>query len=343
MNKTKKANNHLLPRLIIKKWEKSDGRLYNKKTKRNRKIKYEDYSKKYYYSLGKVDDVLENRISVFENKIAPILAKVDDAEKVIRLTGKEVELLKLFCVLAACRQDNTSSLIKNDESGIYKDNNYIFGVPLIKTQEEAVGITGRIIDDFDRINALSDSSEFNNWSRITTKSNNSFYTLGQHLVVLRNENNSNIISDICAVIECTMDSDYLFTYVPISPKTSLVLVKSKYYDNYEEYLFTLQRFGRKYGSGNPDPYISAIFEKREHILFNSYSSVRSAVHVNETYIKIKNYNNVVISIKDISLQEIRQFNSIFFEDGEKIVFTNEEELNFAKTIPLNSRNVILKW
>ena len=339
-----KINNHLLPRLITKNWKQEKGKLYDKELEIKRNIQKLDYSEKYYYSLGKPDDALENRISKFENVITLILKKVNNAEKSIRLTGKEIELLKLFCVLAACRQDNTSSLIKGDESGIYADNNYIFGVPLIKTKEEAVKTTSSIIDDFEKISKLPKDTKFRNWSRvIEAEYSGSFYNLGQHLVILRNDNNSNIISDICAIIEYTMDSDYLFTYVPISPKTALVLVKSKYYDNLEEYIYTLKRFGSKYGNGKSDPYLSAIFENNEHILFNSYSSVRSAVHLKETYFKVKEYVEATVHIKSVSLNEIRQFNSVIFEDGKKILYTNEKELEFAKNHPLNSRTITVEW
>jgi len=94
--------------------EKEDGKLYNKENKSDQKVHREDYSKKYYYSLGRVDDFLENRIAVFESVIAPILKRIEESNNSIKLLGKEMELLKLFCVLAACRQENISSLIKSD-------------------------------------------------------------------------------------------------------------------------------------------------------------------------------------------------------------------------------------
>ena len=61
-----KKNNHLLPRMVIKRWEEHNGKIYDKETKQIRDVEKLDYSKEYYYSLGKVDDELENRISVFE-------------------------------------------------------------------------------------------------------------------------------------------------------------------------------------------------------------------------------------------------------------------------------------
>jgi len=54
----------------------------------------------------------------------------------------------------------------------------------------------------------------------------------------------------------------LFTYVPASPRTVLLIVKSKYYDTPNEYFNTLYRFGKKYGNGNPDPFLSSIFRKK---------------------------------------------------------------------------------
>jgi len=125
INKMKK-NNHLLPRFIIKKWEKDEAKLYDKKSKNVREILKNDYSEKYYYSLGKEDDILENRIAKFETVIGRILKRIEDSDSSIKLSGKDLELLKLFCILSACRQENTSPLIKDDESGIYENNNYIF-------------------------------------------------------------------------------------------------------------------------------------------------------------------------------------------------------------------------
>ena len=40
------------------------------------------------------------------------------------LTGKELELLKLYCVLCGSRHSFTSEVIKEDVSGIYQSNNY---------------------------------------------------------------------------------------------------------------------------------------------------------------------------------------------------------------------------
>ena len=64
-----KKNNHLLPRFIINKWKENDGKIFNKKTQVSRSIKYLGYSKEYYYSMGKVDDELENKISIFEGSL----------------------------------------------------------------------------------------------------------------------------------------------------------------------------------------------------------------------------------------------------------------------------------
>lgn len=214
---------------------------------------------------------------------------------------------------------------------------------MVKTQEEAIKTTNQIMDEFDMINKLPKDAKFSNWSRFTGPSNNSFFCSGQHLAIFRNTKSTNMISDICAVIECTMDSDYLFTYVPVSPKTALVLVKSKYYDNLDEYLYTLGRFGKKYGNGDPDPFLSAIFEKMDYLLFNSYSSVKSAVHMEETYFKIKEYEEVTVKIQELPLDIARQFNCIFAEDGEKILFTDESELDFAHKNKLLNRKITLNF
>ena len=50
-----------------------------------------------------------------------------------------------------------------------------------------------------------------------------------HLCIFRNTENNIALSDVFAIIENTIDSDHLYTYIPVSPKTALFLVKTKYY------------------------------------------------------------------------------------------------------------------
>ena len=165
---------------------------FDKEKNKIRKVNKYDYSEKYYYSLGKEDDELENRISTFETYIANILKQLNAAQNSIELTKKDLEILKLYVVLQSCRNNNTSPVIKNDESGIYINNNYLFGVPLVTTQEEAVQVTTLICDEFNKIKNSND-----NFDNITSQ-----FCLGLHLFIVTNENSEFIISETTSIIEC---------------------------------------------------------------------------------------------------------------------------------------------
>ena len=298
-----KINNHLLPRMVIKRWEENNGKIFNKEENKIRKVNKYDYSEKYYYSLGKKDDELENKISTFESYIGNILKQLNEAQSSIELTKKDIEILKLYVILQSCRNNNTSPVIKNDESGIYLNNNYLFGVPLVITQEEAVQVTTKICDEFNRIKNLND-----NINEITSS-----FCYELHLVIVTNENNEFIISETTSIIECTMDSDYLFTYVPISPKLGLILAKSKYYFSEKHIEHTKQRFGNKYGNGTLDSYLS--------VLLNDSKLIYNGIEIN---------NKIKFDFVKLTKEEIYSLNSIIYEDGNKILFCNESSLEEAK-------------
>ncbi len=298
-----KINNHLLPRMVIKRWEENNGKIFDKEENKIRKVNKYDYSEKYYYSLGKKDDELENRISTFESYIGNILKQLNEAQSSIELTKKDIEILKLYVILQSCRNNNTSPVIKNDESDIYLNNNYLFGVPLVTTQEEAVQVTTKICDEFNRIKNLNDN--------INERTSSFCYEL--HLVIVANENNKFIISETTSIIECTMDSNYLFAYVPISPKLGLILTNSKYYFSEKDIEFTKQRFGNKYGNGKPDSYLSELLSDNK-LVYNG----------TETNNKIK------LNFIKLAKEEIYSLNSIIYEDGNKILFCNESSLEEAK-------------
>ena len=308
-----KKNNHLLPRMVIKRWEEQDGKIYVKKDNKIRKVRPLDYSKKYYYSLGKVDDELENRISVFESYVANLLKQLNDADGKIEITEKDMEILKLYVILQSCRNDNTSSFIKEDESGFYQNNNYIIGVPFISTQEEAVEFTSLICNEFERIKQLGPSEKYSyDYHIFKGEGINSLLCNGLHLVIVANDKNEFLVSETTAIIECTLDGDYLFTYVPVSPKIGLILAKSRYFYTAEIIEATKIRLGEKY-SGKPDPYLSVVLEDTK-LIFSG---------------KAKE-GKVTLSIIKLAKDEISTLNSVIYEDGNNILFSNEASLNDAK-------------
>lgn len=343
-----KENNHLYPFLHIKKWVENHGKIYNKRAGKSHFVsRKKDFSSKFYYSLGEKNSVLEDRLEKIEGYISPLIAKIDEAEREIALSGKELELLKLYCVLAGSRHEFTCEVIKQDESGIYRSNQYLIGVHNANSQEEAVNVTTHIMDDFEKI--IKMSNDMQSWidsSPVDHKYLYSDYTVGLHLVIARAGQPIICVSDRFCIIENTMDSDFLYLYVPISPKTALLLVKSKYYFDELIYKETLCRFGKKYGNGEPDPYLSIIFdncqdENYEDKLFCSYGKVRSCVHRNEFYFNRKIANMVKIKVDNFPDDIFRQFNSIYCEDGEKILYCNENELEFALNHKLACREIRL--
>ncbi len=320
--KTKK-NNHLLPRMVIKRWEEHNGKIYDKEKDQFRPVEQLDYSKEYYYSLGKVDDELENRISSFEAYIGIILKQLNEATDNVELSEKDMEILKLYVALQGCRNDNTSSYINYDESGIYQNNNYIFGLPLITTQDEAVGLTSLICDEFERIRKLDNKIKHNNdYQVMTFDGNHSIVNVGLHLVIVGNDSYGFLVSETTAVVECTMDGDYLFIYVPISPKIGLILAKSKYFYTKDNIENTKVRLGMKYGRC-PDPYLFEVLDDKK-LVFNG---------------KIKD-GKVTFKIVRLNEDEIVKLNNVIYEDGHLILFSNEDALNNAK-IDNPSRKIIV--
>ena len=298
-----------------------------------------DFTKEYYYSENEPNNELEDRIGNFEAYIGEIIKKVDTANDVVHLTGKEYELLKLYCVLCANRHHFATELIKSDESGIYKSNNYLFGVYSIKDKKQALKMTIHILDFFDQLKVQNEvqacvySPIISDYPCVPT--------MGLHLEILRRDNPDIIISDRCCLTENTLDSDYLYTYVPVSPHTALILIKSKYYIDMEAFENTKVRFGRKYGGGIPDPYLSMVFRGREQLLFSSAYRIRSNVHVYKYYFLQGKTLDVFLKIKEMPAGIVTQMNSMLCEDGKLILFCDEVALDKALKTKMDYRTVDL--
>ncbi len=338
-------HNHLYPAFHIRKWADCDGKIYDKDLKKEdkcRTIVYKkDFTKDYYYSLGKIDNALEQRLSIFEHDITPLINRIDAMKESVQLSKKELELVKLYCILCASRHENTCEVIKNDESNVYRSNNYLFGTFRNETQEEVVGVTSNILDEFERLRRIPDDLETDN----ETLNNQggqfgSFFTTGLHVSIIRAQDPILLISDRFCILENTMDSDHLYSYIPISPRTALLLVKSKYFYNEEIFLATKHRFGEKYGGGISDGYLSDLFGAEvgdyERCLFCNYAQSATSNNVEKTN------NSITIKIQILPKEIFRLFNSIYCEDGSKILFCDEEELAFALKHQLRCRNIALQ-
>ena len=333
-----KKYNHIYSKFHIKKWSENNGRLYNKGTKTSRKIDLrKDFTKKYYYSENEPNNELEDRIGDFEAYIGNIIKRVDEAKGSVHLTGKEYEMLKLYCVLCANRHHFLTELIKNDESGIYRSNNFLYGVYSLSNKEEAIKFTEQLLNFFDALKAQKEVKACI-YSDIVSKYP-CLPTTGLHLEIYRREKPDIIISDRCCLTENTLDSDYLFTYFPVSPHTALMLIKSKYYIDRIHFENTKVRFGQKYGGGIPDPYLSMVFRGRENLLFSSAYLVPSMVHVGEAYLLQEMASDVFLEIKELPTGIVTQMNSMLCEDGEVVLYCDKEALEKALKTKMDYREV----
>jgi hypothetical protein len=343
-----KNNHHFYPKLHLRKWEEEGATVLNKLT--GKKITFNAdidkfFARKKYYSKDGKTDELENRISVFESYIGELIIRIDSSNFEIKLTGKELYLLRLYCLFCSYRHSFTSTVIKEDESGIHQNNNYLFGGNLISDKEDVIPSTERIISTFEKIYKDKNFTYLENFERILNPAEPIYELYGCHLVIFRSESKNICVSDRCAIIETTIDGDYLYTYVPISPSSALAIVKSKYYKDFITYIETKKRFGKNYGSGSPDPYVSIVFDSPincENLLFCSYyKPYIPYVHISPTLFTKQDYSNNVVNILRIPDYQTDIFNSIFYDDGAKFVYLREEQIiNFNK-VSRDFRKIIL--
>lgn len=325
----RKENNHYYPLLHIRNWLKQTNyKLFDKNINNNRPyIKKKDFAIKFYYSLRKEDSTLEDNLSKFEQYISKIIDKIKNSKCNINLSLKEIELLKLYCVFAACRQHFTTEVIKLDPTGIYQSNDYIVGTHRILTQEEVVKTCENIYIEFERIKQMDDDT-LNKALNNSPFNSLSDFTYGLHLNIFKNNKNSLCVSDKCTIIENTMDSNHLFVYIPISPNRALMLIKTKYYKDKETYKTYLKFLGELNYATHPDEWISAIFSEDnasfESLLFPTY--------------KIEK-NNWMLKIQALPNNIVEKFNSIFYEDGDLFLYVNDKDLEHAKTHQLNCREI----
>lgn len=345
MGDSKKQNNHLYPVFHIRKWVDAGGQIYDKCSQKENKCRpvyyKKDFSAKYYYSLGREDSTLEDRLSQFEHTIAPLIERIDSAEKSVHLTGKELELIKLYCLLCASRHANTCEVIKSDEANIYRSNDYVFGTHRNETQEDAVDMTTVLVEVYEKMMGKPDDMNAGVGNIRFGVYSPTIWTAGLHISVVRADTPVILISDRFCILENTIDSDHLYAYIPISPRTALLLVNGEYYFDAETLYETEERFGEKYGGGTPDEYLSELFGAEvgdyEDRLFCEYYSQSSLEKPIE-----KESNSIYIRINDLPKEVFRLFNSIYCEDGEKILFCDKNELEFALKHKLQCRNIVVE-
>lgn len=335
MKNTVKENNHLYPQLHIKYWKEYNAKKYLIKKKKIVNFSSKTtFSRHRYYSNGEPNDFLENRISTFESYIGTLIQKIDNSTDFISLSGNEVDILKLYVYFCGCRHEFTTEVIKYDETNIYESNNYLLGMPKIAKKEDVIKQTNKILDEFDRLKKEKNEPTTTNPYLFHRPS----LTAGLHLVIIRAEGPFFIISNRFCIIENTMDSDHLYSYVPITPTSALLLVKTKYYFDNETFVNAKRRLSLKhYGDGN-DEWLSMVFGSIincENILFCSYGKIRLAPSLKEEYIKQEEVFKPKIKINKCPNEIVDALNWILIEDGDEALFCDEDALNRAKTKLLN--------
>lgn len=331
-----KQKNHFYSKFHIRKWQQNGGRLFEKETQVSKKFNPDNtFFENYYYSNDELGDELENRIADFEAYIGNIIKSVDNAKDRVSLTGKEYELLKLYCMLCANRYHRATEVIKSDESGVYTRNNYLFGVPTLDNQKDVLQRTAIIVGEFERLVKTSViATVFDKLENYPSP-----VTAGLHLEIFRCDKPSIIISNCCCLSEITCDSDYLYTYVPVSPYTALFLIKSKYYINEEAVEYTKVRFAKKYFGMGADPYISVVFGQNDEKLLCTSILVRSAVHMDERYLIPRQTSNPILQIKKLTPRLTLQFNSMLYEDGDYVIYCDPDALRDAQRNPMPYREI----
>lgn len=322
-------NNHLFPQFHINYWKSLGGKKYIKRTDIISDFKPENvFSKKRYYSKGEPNDELENRIGDFESFVGGLIKKINDSKGSISLTGNEVEILKLYVYFCGCRQEFTTEVIKEDPWGIYQSNKYFLGMPRIDSQEGVIQITNLILDEFNILKKKKkdptklDYKLASKWSP----------TMGLHLAILRANGPQFVISDRFCIIENTMDSDFLYSYVPVTPTTALLLVKSDYYLDSETFRKSKRRLSLKNGGNGNDPWLSAVFGccgLYENLLFCSYAWTKLKPSLKNEFVMQKEIKSPIVAINICPDDVVDSLNSILIEDGDEVLFCDEHALKRA--------------
>jgi hypothetical protein len=344
------VKNHLYPKFHLKNWDSLGGKILDKNNSCIRKIELgDDFTKNRYYWIDNSPD-LEIRFGKFECYISNIINEIINATSDnIEITSKQLYLLKLYCKFAAERQENTTYVIKEDEFGLYENNDYQFGTFIMNNRSEVLIETQKIIEKFEKV--INDkcfryieNQDFDNIKDICD---------GVHLVILRNAGNHFCLGNVFGLIENTSDNDHLYFYLPVSPNISLMLVNSEYYLDKKQYDFAKRYLPRKFHvrqnmlrslphnkqqkidltnmdffGVKDDEYLSYVIAN-ESILFNSYYH-QDILFTHDIY---------NIKIQDIYASQVYMFNSIIYEDSNEFIFINKEDIKKAKKIKAKFRKI----
>lgn len=329
--------NHYFPKYNLKYWKEIGSKLYDKKIKEDREFNPANnfYLYKFYYFNGTAE--IEQRLGKIESYMSQILRKISDSISTasIELSEYEISFIQLFLFLQASRQLNTTEVIKIDESGMYKNNNYLFGIHNLKSNEQMEGNMYSLISALESFIKEETSEDLNFWLHIQAHST--------HLIIAKNNDSHICQSDVCCIIENDMDSNHMYTYFPQTPNIAFFLVKTKYF--YREW----HRI--KYLNRNNDQVISAILGDLEIGLFCQYKkegfSEQSASYffpsepINFSKLRKK---QIKLNFFELSNNIVDQYNKILFDDGQIFVHSQKVEyVSHLESMTDPCRKITLSW
>ncbi len=327
MNKTH-VNNHYVPSLHLKKWTSQGGKVYLKEERKSRSIEKIDFAEKYYYWIDGSNE-LEKRIGQFESYIGNIMILIDKSNESVNLNTKQLFLLKLYSLLCTYRQENTTEIIRSDFFGMYEGNQYRFGSKNLRTKEEVINETEKVISLFEVVQKMK------KFDVQSIKNNEIYVNLSMlHISIIRSNVIEFMISDVFTVIENTLDNEHLYAYTPVSPKSAILLVQTLYYKDLKALEQHKNELNFLRGKTRPDPYLSTIFCRKlgEH----EYSEI----DLIRSYDLNDSPENIFSIRVNHVLDEVAIYlNSILFEDSNKIVFLKNKSLNLAKSIRAEFRDI----
>lgn len=345
LKKDEKTKNHLIPAFHIRKWIDGKRVLYNTKQNTYSELTQDIFFEENYYDAAGERE-LEDRISTFEAYVGKLIKKIDDCDGEVKLKGNDLTILKFYCMFCACRQEKTTEIILDDDFGMYRSNNYLFGVPRLTEKKEVISFVKLLLDEFDMAKKPENFNFYsllNRFQRVFTNARNSIHMsmINLHLSIVRSENEGLLIGDVFAIIENTIDSDHLYTYIPMSPKTGFLLVKTKYYKDYNTLEYSKRRLASNNG-GVKDPYLSVVFaSSMERELICSYSYEELFVSIKPMFIERKNYDLVSVEIVKISRSSEFMLNGVMVNDSEYVIVQDKRIVDFANKNIMDFRHIEL--
>lgn len=324
----KGVKSHFIPQFNLKYWKNNGGKMFDKtkNTFRDFSTKNSFYIPDYYVFDGSSN--YEKRLGAIENYMSILLKKIENNTEKIELSKKDIRFIQLFLFLQGSRHTNTTEVILSDESENYESNNYLFGLENIVSEKDREDLTKSLINAIEGLLKNKENEDLRYW--IT------FQCETTHLNIVRSNDNYFCISDVSVLIENDIDSNFLFAYFPQTPKTSFMIIKSKYF-------YSIDKMYKKFHGEYP----SMILREESVKLICQYkveSISEFGQMIKEANLSLNNEKMETLEYINFSINKIDEFNKIFFDDGEKFIFTqNEKYIDELKSVTTPYRGITITF